>query len=72
MGTDYEALGRDIEGWARELGFQQVGIADTDLRDYAPAFRRWLRARLNGEMGYLARNVDKRSPRTGCIREPSA
>ena len=56
----YRALVRDIERWARELGFQQIGIADTDLADYAPALRRWLAARLHGEMGYLARNVDKR------------
>lgn len=58
--VDYEVLGREIEGWARELGFQQVGIADTNLDDYAPAYRRWLAERLHGDMGYLARNVDKR------------
>ena len=58
--VDYEALGREIEGWARELGFQQIGVADTNLDDYAPAYRRWLAERLHGDMGYLARNVDKR------------
>ena len=54
------ALARDIERWAGELGFQGVGIADTELADYAPAFRDWLEQRLYGDMGYLARNVDKR------------
>lgn len=53
-------LVRDIERWARELGFQGIGIADTRLADYAPAFRKWLEERLHGDMGYLARNVDKR------------
>ena len=57
---DYAALARDIEQWARELGFQQVGIADTDLSGYSAAFRDWLAERMHGGMGYLARNVDKR------------
>ena len=54
------ALVQDIERWARELGFQGIGITDTELADYAPAFRDWLEQRLYGDMGYLARNVDKR------------
>ena len=53
-------LVRDIKRWARELGFQGIGIADTKLADYAPAFRNWLKAQMHGDMGYLARNVDKR------------
>ena len=50
----------EIRRWANDLGFQQIGIADTDLADYAPPFRRWLAERLHGEMAYLERNVDKR------------
>ena len=57
---DYAALVADIECWARQLGFQQIGIADTDLSAYAPSFRRWLAEGLHGDMGYLARNVEKR------------
>ena len=53
-------LASDIETWARELGFAAVGIADTDLSDYAPDVRRWLSRKLYGSMGYMARNVDKR------------
>ena len=55
-----DALASDIERWAQQLGFQQIGIADTDLDAYAPAFRRYLAERLHGDMGYLARNVEKR------------
>ena len=58
--VDYAALAKDIESWARELGFQQVGIADTDLSDHAPAFLDWLDRRMHGDMGYMGRNVDKR------------
>ena len=57
---DYAALAEDIGEWAKGLGFQQIGITDTDLAEYAPAFRRWLGERLYGDMTYLARNVEKR------------
>ncbi len=57
---DYAGLVRQIETWALELGFQQIGVTDTDLSDYAPATRSWLNEHLHGDMDYLARNVDKR------------
>ena len=57
---DYDALAKNIESWAHELGFQQVGIADPDLSGHSEAFREWLGRRMHGGMGYLARNVTKR------------
>ena len=66
----------DIERWARQLGFQQIGVADTNLDAYAPDFRRYLAERLYGDMGYLARNVEKRltpeALQPGTIRVVSA
>ena len=50
----------DIQRWAAELGFQQVGIADLDLAEQAPHLRRWLERGFHGEMGYMARNLEKR------------
>ena len=58
--TDYMALADDIRAWGKELGFQQVGITDTDLSECAPDVRRWIAQGLHGTMGYMARNVDKR------------
>jgi len=58
--VDYNALARNIESWALELGFQQVGITDTDLSGHSAAFLEWLEHRMHGDMGYLGRNVDKR------------
>lgn len=57
---DLSDLARDINAWALELGFEQVGITDTDVDAYAPQYREWLAQRFNGDMGYLERNVDKR------------
>ena len=55
-----EALCEDIQRWARELGFEQVGIAGVDLSGQEPNVRCWLERGFNGEMGYLERNVEKR------------
>ncbi len=54
------SLGDDIKSWAHELGFQRLGICGVDLSDQQPHVHRWLARGFHGEMGYLARNVDKR------------
>ena len=75
-GVDGAALVRRIERWAAALGFQQIGIADTDLSAYAPEFRRYLAANLSGDMGYLHRGAEQRlDPATllpGAVRVISA
>ena len=43
-----------------ELGFQQVGITDTRLDSQHANYRLWLDRHYHGEMGYMARNLDKR------------
>ena len=43
-----------------QLGFQQVGITDTRLDAEHANYRQWLARHYHGEMGYMARNVDKR------------
>ena len=37
-------LAHDIKLWARELGFDQVGITDTDLALEEPRLQAWLDA----------------------------
>ena len=49
-----------LEAWATELGFQQIGVSDVDLRAHHPHVRAWLAAGFAGDMSYLERNVDKR------------
>jgi epoxyqueuosine reductase len=43
-----------------DLGFQQVGITDTLLDAQHDNYRHWIAHHFHGEMGYMARNVDKR------------
>ena len=50
----------EIRRWAAELGFQSVGFANVDLSEHEPHVRDFVQQGLHGEMGYLARNLDKR------------
>jgi len=58
---DLAALARDIKRWGRELGFQQVGIADTDLDEAETRLRDWLGRGWHGEMDYMAAHGARRS-----------
>ena len=54
-------LARDIKAWAQVLGFQQAGIADTDLAAAEAALRRWLAQGRHGEMAYMEKHGNRRS-----------
>lgn len=58
---DWSRLATQIKRWGTELGFQQVGIADTDLASDEVLLQRWLARGRQGEMGYMARHGTKRS-----------
>ncbi|WP_139710306.1 tRNA epoxyqueuosine(34) reductase QueG [Aeromonas allosaccharophila] len=53
---DFHQLAHDIKLWARELGFDQAGITDTDLRIEEPRLQAWLDASYHGSMDYMARH----------------
>ncbi|WP_429039639.1 tRNA epoxyqueuosine(34) reductase QueG [Aeromonas veronii] len=53
---DFHQLAQDIKLWARELGFDQAGITDTDLRIEEPRLQAWLDAGYHGSMDYMARH----------------
>lgn len=59
--VDLAALARDIKQWARELGFQQAGIADCDLSAAEPRLLAWLAKGWHGDMDYMARHGTARS-----------
>ncbi|WP_410012161.1 tRNA epoxyqueuosine(34) reductase QueG [Sodalis sp. C49] len=53
---DLLELARLIKQWGRELGFQQVGICDTDLAAHEPALQTWLDNQYHGEMAWMSRH----------------
>ncbi|HXU94206.1 MAG TPA: tRNA epoxyqueuosine(34) reductase QueG [Gallionella sp.] len=59
--VDYAALAAQIRAWAQELGFQAVGISDTDLSAAENGLLEWLALGMHGEMDYMANHGTKRS-----------
>jgi epoxyqueuosine reductase len=59
--NDWPALAADIRRWGEALGFQDVGIADTDLDAAERRLVEWLAAGRHGEMDYMARHGTTRA-----------
>ncbi|MFK8257884.1 tRNA epoxyqueuosine(34) reductase QueG [Erwinia sp. AnSW2-5] len=53
---DFHQLALDIKQWGLDLGFQQVGICDTDLTLEEPRLQAWLDKQYHGEMDWMARH----------------
>lgn len=53
---DFNQLALDIKQWGLALGFQQVGICDTDLTLEEPRLQAWLDKQYHGEMDWMARH----------------
>jgi len=54
-------LREHIAVWARDLGFDAVGVADVDLSVAEPGLLAWLDAGFHGTMDYMARHGLKRA-----------
>jgi epoxyqueuosine reductase len=59
--VDLARVRERIEVLARELGFDQVGVAGIDLAQDEANLERWLAEGRNGGMGYMARHGRRRS-----------
>lgn len=58
---DPDALLEDIRRWARELGFQQLGVSDLDVTEPTRRLDEWLARQFHGKMEYMARHRDLRA-----------
>jgi len=59
--ADLAMLAATIKAWGRELGFQAVGIADTDLSAVEPRLEAWLASGFAGELDYMRKHGAKRT-----------
>ena len=50
-----------IQAWARELGFSQIGVAGVNLSSAEPGLLAWLAQGFHGEMAYMASHGLKRA-----------
>ncbi|MDN0088601.1 tRNA epoxyqueuosine(34) reductase QueG [Yersinia nurmii] len=53
---DLNQLAQHIKQWGQSLGFQQVGICDTDLSVEEPRLQAWLDKQYHGEMAWMERH----------------
>lgn len=58
---DWQTLSQNIKLWGRELGFQDIGICDTDLSVAEAQLQDWLDAGYHGKMDYMQRHGTMRS-----------
>ena len=56
-----DRLAKNIKEWGKALGFQQVGITDTDLSQHQAHLESWLDKGFNGDMQFFERNQEKRA-----------
>ncbi|RZL37925.1 MAG: tRNA epoxyqueuosine(34) reductase QueG [Rubrivivax sp.] len=59
--VDAAALLISLRGWAHELGFSQIAVADVDLSSAEPGLQAWLDAGHHGRMHYMATHGMKRA-----------
>jgi epoxyqueuosine reductase len=60
-GDALAALATRIKAWGGELGFDAVGISDTDLHEAEDTLQAWLAAGFHGQMDYMAKHGLKRA-----------
>ena len=56
-----------LQAWAQELGFSQIGIAGVDLASAEPGLLAWLEHGFHGEMDYMERHGLKRARPTELV-----
>ena len=57
----YTNLAADIKRWGRELGFAEIGIADTELSSAEALHQAWIKKGFHGDMDYMAKHGVKRT-----------
>jgi epoxyqueuosine reductase len=59
--SELQTLALDIKQWGLDLGFQQVGITDTQLQAAEQNLQSWLDDGFHGEMQFMSKHGLKRS-----------
>ena len=59
--ADLASLRQQLDVFGRELGFQQIGVTDTDLGLHEERLKAWLAQGYHGDMGFMADHGNMRS-----------
>lgn len=60
-GQDLAELSNRIKTWGQELGFQRLGVCDTQLAGHEKQLESWLAEGFHGDMAYMQRHGTRRS-----------
>lgn len=61
VSNDWAKLSADIKSWGLALGFNQIGITDTNLQAAESEHQAWVAKGFHGEMDYMAKHGVKRT-----------
>ncbi len=61
VSVDSSKLAKDIRAWSKKLGFDEIGITNTELSEHEAHLLNWLAAGYHGEMHYMDQHGTKRS-----------
>ncbi len=61
VNDNLKVLADAIKGWGKAMGFDQVGITDTDLESAEPHYQAWIEKGFHGAMDYMAKHGNKRT-----------
>lgn len=59
--SKFTQLANDIKQWGLALGFNQIGITDTNLQEAEVEHQAWIAKGFHGEMDYMAKHGVKRT-----------
>ena len=60
INSNLDQLTSQIKVWAYQLGFQAVGITDTDLDEHNQYLQQWLQDKRHGEMAWMQKHAHLR------------
>ncbi len=59
--SNFTELAQHIKTWGTDLGFDEVGITNTELDEHETHLMNWLASEHNGKMHYMSKHGTKRS-----------
>ncbi|MGZ9002128.1 MAG: tRNA epoxyqueuosine(34) reductase QueG, partial [Methylophilus sp.] len=61
LSNDFTQFSADIKRWGLALGFDHIGITDTNLNAAEAEHQAWIAKGFHGEMDYMAKHGVKRT-----------
>ena len=57
---NFNEIAKNIKSWAKDFGFNDVGISDVKLGKNKSTYKKWISSGYHGQMGYLDRHQEQK------------